>query len=195
MSREKQLIKNTGILALGKLCTQFVSFFLLPLYTTFLSAKEFGIVDLINNYITLLIPIIFFQIDQGVFRFLIDARKNLIKKNEIISTSLITVTAQAICFSIIYLIACIFINIDYKYFLLLSMITSMYSNTLLQICRGLGDNISYSIGSLIAGIVTIILNIIFIVVLKIGAYGMLSATIIANFLCIIYICISLFPKI
>ena len=32
-----QLIKNTGILALGKICTQFVSFFLLPLYTAYLS--------------------------------------------------------------------------------------------------------------------------------------------------------------
>lgn len=187
MSREKQLIKNTGILALGKICTQFVSFFLLPLYTAYLSTEQYGIVDLLHNYVSLLIPIFFFQMDQGLFRFLIDARKDNKKKSEIISTALITVTVQAVLFILIFMIVSLFIKNDYKYFLMLNVIISMYSANLLQICRGLGDNISYSLGSLITGVTTIVLNVIFIVGLKLGAYGMLTATLIANFICIIFI--------
>ena len=34
MEKNKELIKNTIIILLGKFCTQFLSFFLLPLYTT-----------------------------------------------------------------------------------------------------------------------------------------------------------------
>lgn len=186
-SREKQLLKNTGILALGKICTQFVSFFLLPLYTAYLSSKEYGVVDLLNNYVSLLIPIFFFQMDQALFRFLIDARKNEKSKSEIISTALLTVTIQAILFVIIYLAFCLFVNNEYKYFLLLNVIVAMYSSMLLQICRGLGDNVSYSLGSLVSGISTIVINVIFITVLHWGAYGMLTATLIANILCIIFL--------
>lgn len=187
MNREKQLIKNTFILAVGKICTQFINFFLLPLYTTYLTAKEYGIVDLLNNYISLIIPIAFFQMDQGVFRFLIDARNNEQKTSQIISTSLITVTLQAIIFTIIYLIIGFFIQNEYKYFLMMNTIIFMYSNFLLQICRGLGDNVNYSIGSLITGLFTIVLNILFIVIFNLGAYGMLLSSLISNAVCIIYI--------
>lgn len=186
-SREKQLIKNTGILALGKICTQFVSFFLLPLYTAYLSTKEYGVVDLLNNYVSLLIPIFFFQMDQALFRYLIDARKNDKKKSEIVTTALTTVSIQAIIFIIVYLVASIFIHNEYKYFLLTNVLAAMYSSMLLQICRGLGDNTSYSLGSLVSGISTIVLNVIFITIFHMGAYGMLIATLIANILCIIFL--------
>ena len=121
-SREKQLIKNTGILALGKICTQFISFFLLPLYTAYLSTKEYGVVDLLNNFISLLIPIVFFQMEQALFRFLIDERGNEKNKSEIISTAFFTVLYQIIIFTVFYIIISIFIHNEYKYFLLTNML-------------------------------------------------------------------------
>lgn len=187
MNREKQLLKNTGILALGKICTQFVSFFLLPLYTSYLSTAEYGIVDLLNNYITLLIPIFFFQMEQALFRFLIDVRNDEKKKCETISTAIITVTSQVFVFIIFFIIFSKFFNNEYKYFMLLNVVFTMYANILLQMCRGLGNNITYSLGSLISGVSTIILNIFFIAILKMGAYGMLTATLVSNILCIIFI--------
>lgn len=190
MSREKQLVKNTGILALGKLCTQFVSFFLLPLYTAYLSTKEYGVVDLLNNYISILIPIFFFQMDQAIFRFLIDARKDEKKKSVIISTALSTMFIQTFIFVLFYFIFSLFIKNNYKYFLLTNVIAATYSGLLLQICRGLGDNVTYSIGSLITGVSTIVLNVLFITVFHLGAYGMLIATLIANIACIIFLIIK-----
>jgi len=189
MSREKQLVKNTGILALGKICTQFISFFLLPLYTSVLTTTEYGIVDLLNTYRTLLIPLIFFQMEQAVFRFLIDVRKDDNEKKRIISTSFFTILVQVFLFVCVFLLACIFINNEYKYFLMLNIIATMFSNYFLQICRGFGDNITYSIGSLISGTCTIVLNVVFLVIFKFGAYGMLSATLIANILCILFVLI------
>lgn len=186
-NREKQLVKNTLILSLGKICTQFVSFFLLPLYTSYLSTKEYGVVDLLGNYISLLIPVFFFQMDQAIFRFLIDARKENKKQSEIISTAFMTVFIQTLIFIFIYIIASFFIKNDYKYFLLTNVIAAMFSSLLLQICRGLGDNLSYSIGSLVSGVTTIVLNVIFITVFRLGAYGMLTASLIANVVCIIFI--------
>lgn len=47
MSRKTELAKNTAILTVGKLCTQCISFFLLPLYTAILSTEEYGTFDLL----------------------------------------------------------------------------------------------------------------------------------------------------
>ena len=74
MNREKGLIKNTLIITIGKICTQLITFFLLPLYTSILSTEEYGIVDLLNTLVSLLLPIITFQVEQAVFRKLIDNR-------------------------------------------------------------------------------------------------------------------------
>ena len=57
MNKKKELLKNTIIIFLGKACTQLISFLLLPLYTDYLSTADYGIVDLITTYVTLLVPI------------------------------------------------------------------------------------------------------------------------------------------
>lgn len=187
MDREKQLAKNTTIVAISKICTQFMSFFLLPLYTALLSVEEYGTIDLLNTYISLLIPIFFFQMDQAIFRFLIDVRNLNTKKKILISSAVISTIFQVIVFLLVYLIAANYINNEYKYFLATNVVASMFANLFLQICRGLGDNSTYSIGSLISGASTILLNVLFLVVFKLGATGMLCATFIANILCVIFV--------
>ena len=42
MNKKKQLAKNTIIIFLGRVCTQLISYFLLPLYTSILGAKQYG---------------------------------------------------------------------------------------------------------------------------------------------------------
>lgn len=187
MSRETKLVKNTLIIAVGKICTQFISFFLLPLYTSLLSTEEYGIVDLLNTYVSLLIPLIFLQIDQAIFRFLIDVRDSGKEKNRLINTTILTVVVQSILYLIIYILLGKYINNEYKYFLATNVIASMFSSILLQISRGLGDNTTYSLGSLISGAGTIVLNVLFIVIFKWGAYGMLSASFISNIMCTLFI--------
>ena len=189
-SKGKELIKNTAIVAIGKISTQFISFFLLPLYTAILSAKEYGAVDLLNTYVFLIIPIVFLQIDQAIFRFLIDARKNEDYQKKLISTTIFTVIIQSLLFIILFLLGSVFIKNEYKYFLIINVVATMFSNILLQIFRGIGDNKTYSIGSLISGSFAVVFNVLFIVFLHLGAYGMLSATFLANILCSCYIFIK-----
>ena len=190
-NREKQLVKNTIIVAIGKISTQFISFFLLPLYTAVLSTKEYGVVDILNTYISLLIPLLFLQIDQALFRNLIDVRNEQNEQKRIISTSFITVTAQTIFIILVFFIFQSFIKSEYKWFFIGNIIMAMYSNLFLQISRGQGDNFTYSLGSVVSGLGTIILNILTIVVLKWGAYGMLFSILSANLICSIFLYIRL----
>ena len=187
MEKEKQLIKNTGIITIGKIATQLVTFFLLPLYTFILSTEEYGIVDLLNNCVYLLIPLITFQIEQAIFRHLIEVRENEEEKRKIITTTIIAVLFQCMVYILLFVLISKFIHNDYKYFLATNVIATIFSSIMLQISRGLGDNVNYAIGSFISASGIIVFNVLFIVVFKFGAYGMLTANLIANLLCASYI--------
>lgn len=190
MNKEKQLIKNTAIVSIGKICTQLITFFLLPLYTALLTTEQYGVVDLLNTLVGLFLPIVTLQIEQGIFRYLIDCREDEEGKRKIITTSMLFITIQSVLYLVIFFIASSFINNEYKYFLATNLIAGMFSTILLQVSRGLGDNFKYAVGSFISGVVIVVLNVIFIAGFKWGAYGMLAATLIGNVSCALYIFFS-----
>lgn len=188
--KEKQLLKNTAIVSIGKICTQLITFFLLPLYTAVLTTAEYGIVDLLNTLVSFFLPVVTLQLEQGIFRFLIDKRENIDERKEVISTSFLVIFLQVLVFVAIFFIVSPFIHNDYKFFLIINLVTHVFASILLQVSRGLGDNFKYAFGSFLSGATSILLNVIFIVGLHLGAYGMLLATFIGNLTCVIYIFFS-----
>ena len=191
MSREKTLFKNTLIITIGKVCTQLITFFLLPLYTAILSTEEYGTVDLLNTLVSLLLPIVTFQVEQAVFRNLIDNRENEDVKKKIISTGIFSVILQCIIYICIFFIISPFFENQYKYFLATNVIAYIFASLTQQMARGLGKNTHYAIGSFLSAFSTIIFNILFLVVFKFGAYGMLMANMFGQIICAIYNIIAL----
>ena len=134
------LIKNTGIIAIGKMSTQVVSFLLLPVYTAYLTTEDYGIVDLVSVLVQALLPIITLQLEQAVFRFLIDVRDSESDIKRVISTTIFFLSTQAILYTCFMLAIGHLIHNQYKYYLFFNLITSMYSYIFTQIARGLGKN-------------------------------------------------------
>lgn len=187
LSAGKELAKNTAIISIGKICTQVVSFLLLPIYTGILSTKEYGAVDLIITYTALLLPIVTLQLEQALFRFLLEERENS-NGIKIVLSDVCSINIFVIfLFSIIFYIVSPFIQSDYKFYLLLNLITSAYSAMMLQAARGLGDNVTYAVGSFLSAATIIILNILLIVGLQLGARGMMWSHIISAYVCGTYI--------
>ena len=190
MNKQKELAKNTIILTVGKVCTQFVSFLLLPLYTALLAPEDYGIFDLLNTYIAVLIPIFNWQFENGLFRFLVDCRDNLNKQKEIFSTVIFTNVFQSIIYIIFYLVFERFIESPYKLFLAFDVVINIFLNTLLQFPRGLGKNSDYAVASFISATSTIVLNVLLILVLRMGILGMFIATILGKMIASIYLLFS-----
>ena len=187
MSRQTELAKNTLILTIGKVCTQFVSFLLLPLYTALLIPEEFGIVDLFNTYITLLVPIVNWQFESGLFRFMLDCREKKQVQKEIFSTVIIANILQSFIYLLFFGILQNLIHSEYKIFLALDVVANIFLNSMLQFSRGLGKNVTYSIASFISAAITIVFNVIFIAGFRMGAYGMFLATVLAKLIAIVYL--------
>lgn len=191
MNQQKQLVKNTLIIAFGKLTTQFLTFLLLPLYTTHLSASDYGTVDLILTYVILLTPMLSLSLDMGVFRFLIDARGNRSRQKKIISTVIRLVSVALLLFTALYAFVGFFVTSPYSLLTFGVIIAGLFSNLFMQFARGFGDNVKYSIASVIIGVVTVLVNIIALTMLNMGASGMLIAAIIANGVGALYLFFSL----
>lgn len=191
MSREKNLAKNTIIITIGKICTQLITFFLLPLYTGILSTEEYGTVDLLNTLVSLLLPIVTFQVEQAVFRELIEVRGKKNKESRIISSAVITVIFQCIVYLVIFALISPFINNHYKFFLATNVVANIFLSLLLQIARGFGDNKKYAFASFISALSTIAFNVLFLLVIKLGANGMLLGTMLGQIVATIYLFISL----
>ncbi|WP_034442288.1 lipopolysaccharide biosynthesis protein [Butyrivibrio sp. AE2032] len=186
-SKGKELAKNTFIILVGKICTQFLSFFLLPLYLSVLETSEFGIVDLATTYVTLLAPCITLQLEQAAFRFLVDVRKDKKGTKEIISNIFAAILFLSAVTLLIIKIVSLFIHIPYIDLLLVLIFMTIVSGICLQIARGVGDNLGYSIGGFLAGGSTILFNILFLVVIPLGPAGFFLSSIIANAICSVFI--------
>lgn len=190
MNKSKEYVINTTILLIGKFATQFITLFMLPLYTRYLETGDYGLVDLYQTYISLFVPIFLLCLDSAVFRFLIDERQNENGKKVIITSALNRTIKQAVLFLILFLLLSIFVKIKYYFYIIFSVVTIMFSNLSLQICRGLGNNINYSLGCIISSLTTLITNLVLILGFNYGANSILISIILGNLLCIIYLFFS-----
>ena len=190
-SKKKYLLKNTIIIFLGKTCTQLISFFLLPLYTAYLTTEQYGTVDLIQTYVTLLVPIITLETEMSVFRYLVDDRGKEKDTKKLLNNNFYILFVSLLIFSIIYWIVCMFIDIPYKFIIYFDIIVCVLSGNFLQISRGMGKTIDFSIACILTGITTIISNLILICVVGLRDDGMIISMALANFVCDIYLFIRL----
>ena len=148
MGRTKDLAKNTLIITVGRISTQFITFLLLPLYTSLLSTDEYGTVDLITTLVQLFIPVVSLMIDQSVFRYLLSC-ENDSQKKKIISNAFFVLVGFSSLFIVVYLALMPFIISQYKIWILLILVATAFSNLFLQIARGLKQTTEYAIGSFI----------------------------------------------
>ena len=190
-NRKKELAGNTAILIVGKVCTQFVNFFLLPLYTAILSPEEYGIVDLFNTYVTLLLPIIGLQFELALFRYLIEVRGNEHKTKTLFSTSFFVCLISCITYSLLFFLVQGFIHSEYKIFLLLHVLINIFSGLMMQFARGIGKNSIYAIASFLSAVGTVVFNVIFVAIIKIGAFGLFWSVVVGQGIAILYMSIAL----
>ena len=162
MSHEGQLAKNTVIVAIGKISTQVLSYILLPLFTARMVASEYGTYDFLCTVSLFLVPIITMLMDEGLFRFLLDAETEEDKRRVISQTIIYCIFGIAVFIPIGILV--LKLTTAYSNFLILSFIIFVISNVLVDVAnafsRGLSRIKIYSISNFILGVVTIILNIL-----------------------------------
>lgn len=166
--REKSLIKNTGILAMGTLASKIFSFFLLPLYTAVLTTEDYGTVDVLQTVSSFAMPFVTLQLSSAIFRFIIEKKKQE-DQTFIITTGILIEIVNIILFTVIVMIINFFYNIQYCGLFIIYFISSALLENCQNITRGFGNNKLYSLMSFLMTIVSATSNIIMI--LGFGMHG------------------------
>lgn len=179
--RYKYFIKNVGLLTIGQFGTKFLSFFLVPLYTSILTTAEYGTYDLFNTTIGLLVPILTLNIAESSLRFAIDKDSN---KKEIFTISifylLIASAIITVVIGINHIFGIIEIVDDYGYLFILMFIVNVLVGILTNFTRGIDRVSDVSISGIISTTVMLCLNILFLVNFKMGVIGYFLANILGS---------------
>ncbi|MCI8513116.1 MAG: oligosaccharide flippase family protein [Lachnospiraceae bacterium] len=189
-NRKKSMARNAAILTIGKICTQGISFLMLPLYTSVLDTTEYGVFDLLVTYATLLLPLVNMQIDQGFFRYMLDVRNKQDEQKRLFTTVISGTFAQAIFFLLLFCLIVPFLLLNHSWFLLLYVVTHLFTAVLLQFARGLGEIRKYAFASFLSAGFTVIFNLITLVPLRMGLSGLFLSTILAQVITMVYLLIA-----
>lgn len=182
MERKNKLIKNTLILSIGTLFTKVMTFFMVPLFSRWLTTNDYGTYDLYITYITLLIPVITLSVGEGIFRKILDKDENIIRS---IITSAFLIIFFGILISLCILL--IFFNkIQSFYPFILLFISETLFETIMFIIRGLKKLKIYAICSFVFTFLMSTLSTLLILVFNMGLSGLLLGYGIS------YLCVSIY---
>jgi O-antigen/teichoic acid export membrane protein len=172
------LKKNVFTIAIASFSSKILSFLLVPLYTTFLSTEEYGIIDIIFTSVSLLLPIFSMIIFEAMLRFALD---NGTDKETIFTNGIIINLIGAIFFLLVSFPITSILSISdfYVYFIFYFLSVILY-DSLSYFSRGINKVKNYAIAGVINTILIISLNIFFLIVFKLGIKGYLLSYIIAT---------------
>ena len=190
MKQEKELIKNTFIIAMGKFSTQIVSFLLVSLYTAKLTTQEYGSYDLIVTIITFITPFITLTLEESMFRFLIDA-KNKKEEKSIISQTVVTILTMLFIACLIIFVVLKLIPVKVTSLFIPYVIAVVLMALMNALVRGLGKIKLYSLSNFILSVLTIVLNVVLILGTTLKVDGLLLSVIIANLVMVVFLAIRL----
>lgn len=184
-NRNKTLAKNIFLMFLVYFFPKVFSFFLVPIYTAYLSTKEYGISDVIITTASLIVPFVSLATPNAILRYTIEKKEDKRPIQIALRVFLFGMLLLLIGLTVITFI--LGINPIYMAFLYMIVGASVLSDITISYSRGQEDVRLVTICGIGSSFLSVFCNIIFIVVLKFGLYGFLLATVVGDFLDIIII--------
>lgn len=190
--KTKYLVKNTTILTVSNFATKILTVLLIPLYTGVLTTSEYGVYDLVVTSVSLIFPILTLNIIDAIMRFSLD---NHCSKDDIgkigfryvlVSTGIVSGALAVIyCFHLIPAVR------NYCIYIFLYYLTTAMNSFLMQFAKGCEKVKEIGIAGVIGTIMTISLNILFLLVIQLGLPGFFLATILSQMTVCLYYMMSL----
>lgn len=180
-----QLLSNTFIFALGTFGSKLMVFLLMPLYTRVLTTGDYGTMDVIVNISNMLLPLVMVSINDGVIRFGMDRS---VRRSDVFSIGIWVCLGGFGVFLLLYpLMARIQIISDYVWLVYLYIFAAAIQGVAAQFVRSLGLVRLFAFNGIFNTLATILLNILFLVVLKWGVNGYVLSVIVANLLSLLFL--------
>lgn len=182
-NRYKKLFSNTLILGIGTFSSKLLTVLLMPLYTSYLTNGEYGIVDLLVQAANLLIPLVSLGMNTAVLRFGMDGETD---RRCVLTTGLIV---DLIGFGVFVLFFPLVAKIPkfegYTVWIYVFVLTSMLHYLFAYQVKTMQKVRLFAVCSVIGTAITLVLDILFLAVLKIGVIGYILAIVLSDATCIL----------
>lgn len=187
MNQYKRLLNNTFIFAIGTFSSKILVFLMMRFYTGILAPDQMGVADLIMKTTNILYPIVSVSIGQAVIRYGLEKSH---RKDEVFSIGIVTVLCGFIIslpFSpILNLVQYrtpdgdMFALMPYAYLIYIYVLTSCLQNVCSQFIRAKGMVKLYAIDGIFRTLMTILFNILYLAVFKLGILGYVLSVVSAD---------------
>lgn len=170
----KKLSKNICLMFLVYFLPKIFSFFLVPVYTAYLSTEEYGVSDLIISTSSLLAPFVALAIPSAILRYTVENKDD--KRPYKVAISILCRGLVVLITGLMIVYFIFDIKPSYLFFVFLIVGTSLLADINVSYVRGLEEMHIVTICGVGGSFVSILCNILFIVVFRWGLYGFLIAS-------------------
>lgn len=182
-----RLFSNTLIFTIGKFVSKLIVIFMLPFYTSYLSSAQYSTADLITNLCNLLIPIACLGVSEGIFRGA--ASKNVDKESFFTNGAFLMIIG-----SVAFLALSPILNLfdyfnDYIWLIILYVLASNIHSVSSQYVCAIGRTKLFAVQGVLNTMLTVLLNILFLVGFNMGIYGYVLSIVLADFLSTVFLVI------
>lgn len=197
-------IQGSALLILSNICIKAINFFLLPLYTKNLTPAMLGVSDSITTLTGILLPILVLGLDSAYSAFYFDKEDGL-RDKKVFSTIgfvffLLGIVPLVICFFSKDIANILFHNSEYYKIVIIALVGITINlwylpfSLELRLKNKMGR---FGIASILASLTMIILNILFVSILKLREISLTLSSFIVSIEYLILYCIFTgdFPKI
>ena len=170
--------KNIGLLTISNFGSKLLSFLLVPLYTNVLTTEQYGTYDIFYTTVSLLIPILTVNINEGVLRFCLD--------RSVDHKGVLSVSMRVFLPGTLILTALIVINHlsgiiplldEHALYFLALYIASALNGILTMYARGADMVADVAISGVVCSVVMLGLSVLLLVVFPFGLEGYFVANI------------------
>lgn len=180
---------NSFLYTFSTLLIKAINFFLLPIYTMFLTPEDYGIKNIVSSFSEVAIYIITFSLFSAVIRFYTDFRDDKDKLKQFLGTIIIFVFFSSIIFVTLgfvfkdILMLWFFQEINFYPIVVVALATLCFVSlhSLHQsILQGMQEGKKLTIINIMVFILQVSLTLLFIIVFKLGVIGVLLSVLIIN---------------
>ena len=164
------LLGNTLVFALGGLAIKAVSLVLMPLYTTAMTAGEYGTAELLNSAIEIVLPLLSAGVVEALYRFSID---DDVPKDELFASSLVVLGVGVVCAGGLCALGSVLWDMEHagSFFVLFCSVCLFKATT--QLARGLGHVRRFVAYGLINALAMVVATYLLLVRARLGVEGYL----------------------
>lgn len=188
MNKYKKLISNTILFAVGTFSSKVLVILLLPLYTYVLPPAEFGMADNLVQASNLILPLITVGTLNGIIRFGLDRS---VRKTDVFTTGFMMLGIGFTSFLLLWpLMDRISFITGYTGFVYLYALCSALRSLCSQFVRAQERVRLYAIDGVLATVLVLGFNVLFLVVFPLGIVGYILATILSDLCSALFLFIS-----